>query len=115
VLILVIGGIMVEYAKSNDNNMTTYGLNDMNSMSYAVEGGMEDWAYAGSWENSYTPSRPIKKCNPSTKEPYGVEKTNYDDVTLRSQVYLVENADTKQPNADTLGCDDNIFDFCIYL
>jgi hypothetical protein len=104
---------MVEYTKSIDTNMTIYGMNDMTAMSYAVEGGMEDWAYAGSWENSHTDKRPIKKCNPPTQIPYSLDKTNYDDVCLRSNVYLVENADTKQPAFETLGCDENIFELSI--
>lgn len=102
---------MLEYSKSkNDNNLPTYELNDMTGMSYAVEGGMEDWAYAGSWENNYSLIRPVKKCDPQTYIPYNINKTNYDDNSLRNHVYLVENANTKKPDHETLGIDDNLFD-----
>ena len=35
-----------------------YKLGEMNDVIYPVEGGMEDWAYGGSWHNEKTYCRP---------------------------------------------------------
>lgn len=71
---------------------------------------MEDWAYAGSWENDIKNSRfPIKRCEPSTVVPYKSEKTIYDDTSLRALIYIVECSYDKQPPKDELGSDQKIF------
>jgi hypothetical protein len=71
---------------------------------------MEDWAYAGAWENKkfvqYLRESPIKNCTPSTFGGYDYSHTDY---SLRSLVYLVETALDKQPLEDELGSDENIF------
>lgn len=33
---------------------------------YPVDGGMEDWAYAASWDNEFTDPAPVTPCNPPT-------------------------------------------------
>ena len=45
-----------------------YQYGDMNSMVYPVNGGMEDWAYAGSWD----PDRVIL-CQPNSFGGYDAE------------------------------------------
>ena len=74
-----------------------YKLGEMNHVIYPVEGGMEDWAYGGSWHSEKT------YCKPNTYKGYRKEKTTYDDETLRTVLYLVETSDNKIPNANTLG------------
>ena len=82
---------------------------------------MEDWAYAGSWENSFytdineTVVFPIKKCKPLTFNGYEKKKTKYDDTSLRSLMYLVEAADQKRPDERELGNDDFLFDLSKFL
>ena len=49
----------------------------MNSFVYPVHGGMEDWAYAGSWAGSSKP------CTPRTFGGYAAERTQYQDSELR--------------------------------
>jgi hypothetical protein len=71
---------------------------------------MEDWAYAGAWENrnfvENLRESPIKNCTPNTFGGYDYTNTNY---TLRSLVYLVETALDKEPSENELGSDDNVF------
>jgi hypothetical protein len=74
-----------------------------------VEGGMEDWAYAGSWENNSTNIKPIKQCQPKTVNKYAQEKTSYDDSSLKNVMYLVETAREKRPRESELGNDTNVF------
>jgi hypothetical protein len=71
---------------------------------------VEDWAYAGSWENSVTPSKPIKNCQPKIKNKYPDDRTKYDNTALRYVMYLVETAkDKKKPDESELGHDDVVF------
>jgi hypothetical protein len=71
---------------------------------------MEDWAYAGSWENSITTSKPIKNCQPKIKNKYPDDRTKYDNTALRNVMYLVETAkDKKKPDESELGHDDVVF------
>jgi hypothetical protein len=70
---------------------------------------MEDWAYAGSWENQYSEIKPIKVCTPNTFGGYPKEKTIYDKNSVKTMVYLVEMGNEKKPNEISLGTDDNLF------
>jgi hypothetical protein len=71
---------------------------------------MEDWAYAGSWENNVTSARPIKQCEPNSYYKYDKTRTQYDDTSLRNIMYLVETAFVKKPIDSELGNDDtNVF------
>lgn len=67
----------------------------MNDLVYPVHGGMEDWAYAGSWD----PDRVIQ-CKPKTYDGYDAEKTVYDESTLRVFNMLVETSNSKEPKHD---------------
>lgn len=75
-----------------------YKYGDMNSQVYPVQGGMEDWAYAGSWD----PDRVIQ-CQPTTFGGYDAQKTTYGPATLRTFNMLVESSDYKIPPDNTLG------------
>ena len=74
-----------------------YAHGTMNDEVYYVRGGMEDWAYAGSW----TPDL-VKPCTPKTYGGYPPEKTTYNNSTLRAFNMLVETSDDKFPK-DHLG------------
>lgn len=69
-----------------------YNYGTMNDLVYYVRGGMEDWAYAASWD----PERVIV-CKPTTYGGYSAEKSQYNDSTLRVFNMLVETSDTKEP------------------
>jgi hypothetical protein len=70
----------------------------MNDLVYPVNGGMEDWAYAASWD----PERVIQ-CDPITYDGYPASKTEYDNSTLRVFNMLIETSDAKTPPASDLG------------
>ena len=65
---------------------------------------MEDWGYSASWENAAVAyKKPIKKCNPYTYSGYDASKTQYDEVSIRSMVFIVECYFSKRPNISSLG------------
>lgn len=75
-----------------------YQYGDMNSVVYPVNGGMEDWAYAGSWD----PQRVIQ-CAPESFGGYDASKTVYGPSTLRVFNMLVESSNKKIPPTQQLG------------
>mmetsp|Transcript_10550 Transcript_10550/g.14883 ORF Transcript_10550/g.14883 Transcript_10550/m.14883 type:complete len:382 (+) Transcript_10550:125-1270(+) len=104
----VIAQGMSRYAGELRKASDLYRTGDMNSILYPVHGGFEDYAYAGSWGNSYLPNYLQGKCQPDTYGGYPLEKTNYDDTTLRSFNFLVEisekhNYDTNKFYGTDLG------------
>jgi hypothetical protein len=83
----------------------------MTNLVYAVEGGMEDWAYAAGWENELNPyQKPIKTCSPNTFTSYAVEKTTYKNYPIRSIMYLVETYYEKSPNQADFGESETVLD-----
>uniref|UniRef100_A0A7S2UH09 Peptidase M14 domain-containing protein n=1 Tax=Attheya septentrionalis TaxID=420275 RepID=A0A7S2UH09_9STRA len=74
-------------------NDPEYKYGTHNDMVYSIRGGMEDWAYAASWDKSKTSS-----CNPSTYGGYKQEQTLYDDGMFRSFNFLVETGNNKSPS-----------------
>jgi hypothetical protein len=70
----------------------------MNDLVYPVQGGMEDWAYAASWDTKL-----VVNCQPTTYGGYAKEKTAYEDSTLRVFNMLVETSDNKIPPKSDLG------------
>lgn len=70
----------------------------MNDAVYPVRGGMEDWAYAASWD-----TKRVIQCEPDTYDSYPVSKTTYDSSTLRVFNMLVETSNDKTPNKSSLG------------
>jgi hypothetical protein len=75
----------------------------MSSIVYPVTGGMEDWAYSGSWEGDSVITQP---CDPKTYAGYDHEKTlytkNYKDA-LKSIMFLLEISHSKNPSETELG------------
>lgn len=70
----------------------------MNDLVYPVNGGMEDWAYAASWDKDR-----VVNCAPVTYGGYPLEKTSYEDSTLRVFNMLVETSNAKIPPKSDLG------------
>ena len=117
-----IGEVMRDASSSELNQKTRipdYLLGDMTSTVYPVNGGLEDWAYGGSWENDYVDQKPIKICRADSFGKYDMEwkeKNNLNKEKLKCLMYLAETADDKKPIESTLGNDDafknkSIFDF----
>lgn len=77
----------------------------MNDLVYDVQGGMEDWAYAASWD----PNRVIP-CDPETFGGYDTIKTVYQDSSLRAFNMLVETSHEKIPQYH-LGTENGILDW----
>lgn len=104
------GQIMRKASSSTKNiaeNIKDYVLGDMSKAVYPVDGGLEDWAYAGSWENDIEKSTsPIKTCKPSTFTSYNT--SFIPPFQLRCIMFLVETADEKQPSKQSLGYFDNV-------
>ena len=77
----------------------------INDVVYPVHGGMEDWAYAASWENAVTRPKPIGTCT-GTSGPHGrypTAKTQYAPSMIRIFNFLVETSDRKHPDERMLG------------
>jgi hypothetical protein len=72
-----------------------YLVGPMDQILYTVEGGMEDWAYAGSW----IPEK-VVACQPTAYGGYPMEKTIYNDSMLRSFNFLVETSNDKIPTTN---------------
>eukprot|EP00586_Coscinodiscus_wailesii_P008742 CAMPEP_0172521950 /NCGR_PEP_ID=MMETSP1066-20121228/292860_1 /TAXON_ID=671091 /ORGANISM="Coscinodiscus wailesii, Strain CCMP2513" /LENGTH=742 /DNA_ID=CAMNT_0013304913 /DNA_START=12 /DNA_END=2240 /DNA_ORIENTATION=- len=81
----------------------TYPVGTMNELVYPVRGGMEDWAYAGSWD-----TQRVNQCKPRTYGGYDAEKTKYGNGTLRMFNVLVETSDSKEPQTN-IGTDEDLF------
>jgi hypothetical protein len=91
-----IAGLMRDAAGALDGS--SYPVGRMNPIVYPVDGGMEDWAYGGSWD---TPN--VKPCAPTSFGGYPREKTVYNSAVLRAFNILVEAADAKGPPVAKLG------------
>ena len=89
-----IGSLAISYS-----NLTTQ-LGPMTDTVYEVAGGMEDWAYAASWEGGDA----VTKCSNSD---FQVE--SYNSYSFRQLMYLVEMDNKKDPENASLGTRDEIF------
>ena len=94
------GPLPVQWEKTG-----AYPYGPMNDLVYPVRGGMEDWAYAGSWD----PDR-VTTCHPDTYGGYSTDKTTYNNATLRMFNMLVETSGMKIPTKETLGTNKDLFD-----
>ncbi|KAI2511738.1 Zinc carboxypeptidase [Fragilaria crotonensis] len=75
-----------------------YDVGTMNDKVYYVRGGMEDWAYCGSWIPDL-----VIECEPLTYDEYPKAKTIYNNATLRAFNMLVETSHQKIPPTSMLG------------
>lgn len=79
-------------ADKPDHNRLFYPIGTHDGMVYSVRGGMEDWAYAGSWDTDN-----VRRCKPTTYGKYGEDKTIYNNVQLRAFNFLIEASKPKTP------------------
>lgn len=86
-----------DYGDPELYNRYTYPNGPRTDLLYAVNGGMEDWAYAASW----APQQNV--CKPQTNPDYPEAKTIYDDAMMRTLNILIESDDDSTPSEDTLG------------
>lgn len=89
-----------------------YPTGTMNDIVYGVTGGMEDWAYAASWENAFVSDgaqKPFQPCTPKTFGGYPAEKTVYNNLTHRAFNMLIETSNNKQPKEAALGAFEDIY------
>ena len=93
---------MVEVSNENsDMRVDKYLNGTMNEVVYPVNGGLEDWAYAGGWENIYSGSNKIiKPCLKFNDHNISIKT---DRNHIRSVLFLVECGDPKDPAEETLG------------
>ena len=75
----------------------------MNPLVYSVRGGMEDWAYAASWDED----RAVQ-CIPTQSGGYNTSRTSYTRSMLRVVNMLIEASDYKTPLGGTLGTSENL-------
>jgi hypothetical protein len=80
-----------------------YESGSMNSLVYPVNGGMEDWAYAGSFDPGH-----VIVCKPTSYGGYPPQKTKYNNGTLRVFNMLVETSNDKTPSKDSLGTNEDV-------
>jgi len=102
---LQIAGALSKYAGAFGST-PEYPIGRMNDIVYPVRGGMEDWAYAGSWD----PMAKRTPCRPATHGGYAAERTTYGPQQLRAVNILVETSDEKAPSAATLGTTEGALD-----
>lgn len=85
------------------NGGDQYPVGTMNELVYPVEGGMEDWSYAASWDTDR-----VVQCTPTTYGGYPPEKTRYGPGNLRTFNALVETSNEKTPRDADLGTDEDL-------
>lgn len=103
---------MASYAGAFANGKQ-YPTGTMNDIVYGVTGGMEDWAYAASWENDFVgkdQKKPFQPCEPGSYGGYPKEKTVYNNLTHRAFNILVETSNSKGPKDEELGKASDIYD-----
>lgn len=83
-------GVMMK-AYSSKNYYAKTG--PMNSYVYPVPGGMEDWAYAASWDTANN-----QGCHPSSYGGYPRAKTSYTPDMLKAFNILIETSSAKKPS-----------------
>lgn len=87
-----IGGAYSRFA-GGFQGTDSYKSGTMNELVYAVRGGMEDWAYAGSWDTEL-----MAPCEPTNYGGYPKSKTRYNESTLRAFNMLIETSNDKIPH-----------------
>eukprot|EP00916_Digyalum_oweni_P004935 GHVL01008842.1.p1 GENE.GHVL01008842.1~~GHVL01008842.1.p1 ORF type:complete len:498 (+),score=104.33 GHVL01008842.1:60-1553(+) len=90
---------LIKSAGKDDIGNSWYTYAPTNDIVYPVDGGMEDWAYAASWDSSA-----VKHCTPETYGGYPSERTDYNgDGSARCLLFLAEMDDLKTPPSASLG------------
>ena len=104
---------MAAYAGKGPTRHQPYKVGTLTDAIYEVSGGMEEWAYAASWEGQHVLDL-IPKCEPNTYGGYPVDRCIYSSGTHRAPNFLVESSFRKQPPSIQLGSlGDNELDILI--
>lgn len=104
-----LANVFAAYAGAFEDG-TLYPTGTMNDVVYGVTGGMEDWAYAASWENEFVKKdKPFQPCQPTTFGGYDAAKTEYNNLTHRAFNMLVETSNSKRPEEDALGFFEDLY------
>lgn len=73
----------------------------MTDIVYPVNGGLEDWAYGGGWENKYNDKdKVIPNCKQFNNSNNTLQTSNN---FVKSLLFLVECGESKIPDENTLG------------
>ncbi|KAI9921264.1 hypothetical protein PsorP6_000475 [Peronosclerospora sorghi] len=72
-----IARIMSRFGGKFQEHTHYYPDDTMNDAVYAVNGGMENWGYAASWEKDVSSRKPIQPCKPQTYGGYPARKTMF--------------------------------------
>lgn len=96
--------ILLSKAAGSFGKVPAYAVDRMNTIVYPVHGGMEDWAYAGSWDPNL---RVHEGC---TAEGYSASRTSaYSNASLRAFAILVETSDDKRGPPSEFGFEEAVF------
>merc|ERR1719331_3648316 len=81
---------MSDFAAGHAGLGNYYPYKSMTELVYPVDGGMEDWAYAASWEPRF-----VHDCNPGNMGGYSADrqKKMYNNVSMRTFNVLIETSD----------------------
>jgi hypothetical protein len=99
-----VANVLSKAAGSNpEDRHSFYPYGTMSDLVYPVDGGLEDWVYSSGWENDFltaSSNKLIVNCtdpsNPEQKIMSHIKK-------LKCLLFLVEMADSKQPDEKYLG------------
>lgn len=87
---------------SEDPQLQYYPVGTMNNLVYPVHGGMEDWAYAASWDKAGTTT------SDCSIEDWNATRTDDNDASFRIFTALVETSNDKKPALHTLGASNQL-------
>jgi len=97
-----------EAGEINAHKILKYDLGKMGDIIYAVQGGLEDWAYAASWANNLENKTERMKCNTKNYGGFDENLLKLNEQTIRFPLYLVETWYNKHPPANEYGNENGI-------
>jgi len=99
-----ISDLYARYGGSISSESPQYPTGTMNELVYPVEGGMEDWSYASSWDRELV----RQKCETDSYGGFN-QQPEFNDYSLRMFTALVETSNDKKPNAKLLGSNQDLW------
>lgn len=97
-------GKVLATAAGSFRHVPKYAVDRMNSIVYPVHGGMEDWAYAGSWSTQLQVKGGCRTPNYSSSRT-----SSYSNSSLRAFALLVETSDRKSGPESEMGSEEAVF------
>lgn len=91
-----IASMLTEYGSSAGSGESPYKANRINSIVYAVDGGMEDWMYAAGWDKALVRQDCLgyKKANQRKLRQESDDSLAEDHVTVQAETITEENHET---------------------